>query len=45
MVRIDRGMLSETIDYDFEGAGQVKVTCKRQAIIFGQYSCEAVHTK
>ena len=44
-VRIERGMISQTFDYDFQSAGSVTVTCRRQAIVVGEYSCEATPTK
>ena len=41
-VRIERGMITQTFDYDFDRAGQVTVECRRKAIVFGAYSCAHV---
>lgn len=42
----DRGMLSERIDYDIEGAGagagHYAVVCRRAHVVIGDYACEVV---
>lgn len=37
-----RGMIEESIEYDFEKAGQLVVTCRRANVIAGEYACVAV---
>jgi hypothetical protein len=39
--RIERGMISQTVAYEFSRAGHIEVVCRRQAIVFGEYSCSA----
>ncbi len=36
-----RGAFSETLDFDFRGAGTISVTCRRPYIAFGSYACTA----
>ena len=36
-----RGVLAETIDFQFRDAGTFHVTCKRPYLAFGAYTCEA----
>jgi hypothetical protein len=40
-MRGERGMLDETIGYDFLGKGHVVVACRRAFIVAGDYACEA----
>jgi len=40
-MRGSRGMLDETIDYDMDGVGGYRVTCRRAYVIAGDYACEA----
>ena len=39
-MRGDRGMLDETIEYDFVGKPPVVVACRRAFIVAGDYACE-----
>jgi hypothetical protein len=39
--RYERGMISQTITYEFARAGTVTVVCRRDAIVFGEYRCAA----
>jgi hypothetical protein len=36
-----RGVLAEDIDFSFRDGGNIHVKCKRAAIAFGAYKCEA----
>ena len=36
-----RGVLTETLEYTFQHAGVVTVTCRRPYIAFGDYACTA----
>ena len=36
-----RGILTETLEYTFQHAGIVTVTCRRAYIAFGDYACTA----
>ena len=36
-----RGAFSETLEFTFRDAGVIDVKCKRGAIAFGAYKCEA----
>ena len=36
-----RGVLAETLEFTFKDAGVIAVKCKRPAIAFGAYKCEA----
>lgn len=35
----ERGMLSEVITFTMEGKGQYVATCRRSAVVFGDYAC------
>ena len=37
----DRGMISTTIDYNFDAVGRIIVDCRRPAIAFGDHVCTA----
>ena len=39
--RYERGMISQTIVYEFTRAGTITVVCRRDAIVFGEYRCAA----
>ena len=41
-MRVSRGMLEETMEYDMMGAGTYVVTCRRAQVIAGDYACTAV---
>jgi hypothetical protein len=36
-----RGMITEEINYTFDGLGMFVVTCRRAYVSFGEYACEA----
>lgn len=36
-----RGVLAETLEFTFREGGSITVKCKRPAIAFGAYKCEA----
>jgi hypothetical protein len=38
-LRVDRGMIDERIEHDFDGKGRVVVTCRRANVIVGDYTC------
>lgn len=38
-LRGDRGMLSETIEYDVRGRGHFVVVCRRAFVAFGEHTC------
>lgn len=38
-LRGDRGMLSETIEYDVQNHGHWEITCRRAMIVIGDYAC------
>ncbi|MBX3190539.1 MAG: hypothetical protein KF819_26295 [Labilithrix sp.] len=38
-LKIDRGMFEERVEYDFDRKGHVVVVCRRQSLIFGDYTC------
>lgn len=40
-MRGSRGMLEESIDYDMDGVGGYRVTCRRAYVIAGDYACAA----
>ena len=40
-MRGSRGMVDESIEYDMDGVGGYRVTCRRAYVIAGDYACEA----
>jgi hypothetical protein len=40
-VRVSRGMLDETMEYDMAGVGTYLVTCRRAHFIAGDHACTA----
>jgi hypothetical protein len=40
-VRISRGMLEETMEYDMAGPGTYVVTCRRAYVVAGEHACTA----
>jgi hypothetical protein len=43
--RGDRGMIHETVEYDFEPQGHFVVKCHRAMLAFGEYSCAVTEGK
>ena len=40
-MRGNRGMIDESIEYDMDGVGGFRVTCRRAYVIAGDYTCKA----
>lgn len=40
-MRVSRGMLDETMEYDMSGVGTALVTCRRAYVFAGDYDCKA----
>lgn len=40
-IRVSRGMLEETMEYDMAGPGTYLVTCRRAHVVVGDYGCTA----
>ncbi len=44
-LRGDRGMISETIEYDLVRRGHYVVNCRRAFVVAGDYTCEVIEGK